>query len=70
MNLTIQQEAYKLIDTLPDDSVKIIIQLMYRMNSVPKQRQKTFRFQEYVTPTERADYAQEQIRELRENDRV
>lgn len=29
--MTIQQQAYELIDELPDDSVKVIIELMSRM---------------------------------------
>jgi hypothetical protein len=68
--MTIQQEAYMLIDTLPEDSVEIIIQLMHRLGAVQKKERKEFSFSDYVTPTERADNAQEYVRELRDNDRV
>ena len=31
--MTLRQEAYGLIDTLPDDCIRIIIRLMYKMES-------------------------------------
>ena len=34
--ITLQQQAYDLIDELPDDSVKIIIELMSRMPKIEK----------------------------------
>ena len=68
--MTIQQEAYRLIDTLPEDSVEIIIQLMYKMRAAQIKERKPFSFADYVTPTERADHAQEYVQELRDNDRV
>ena len=34
--MTIQQEAYKLIDSLSEDSVKAVIQVMIRM--IPSQK--------------------------------
>ena len=29
--MTLQQQAYRLIDSLPDDSVQVVIQVMQRM---------------------------------------
>lgn len=34
--MTIQQQAYELIDELPDDSVKVMIELMSRMPKATK----------------------------------
>ena len=36
INLTIQQQAYNLIDILPDDSVRVIIEIMNRMPKLEK----------------------------------
>ena len=66
--MTIRQEAYQLIDALPEDSLKIIVQLMHRLEPAPVKERKPFRFSDYVTPTDRADHAQEYIQELRTND--
>ena len=68
--MTIQQEAYKLIDEMPDDCVRIIVQLMYKMGSGKVKNRQAFRIADYVTPTDRAINADEYVRELRTNDRV
>lgn len=68
--MTIQQEAYKLIDEMPEDCVRIIIQLMQKMGSGNGKERKALRIEDYVTPTERAMDADKYVRELRENDRV
>ena len=70
--MTIQQEAYQLIDNLPEDSVRIIIQLMQRMRTENKENRQDFRFADFISPlpTERALCADEHVRKLREHDRV
>ena len=68
--MTIQQEAYQLIDELPEDSLRIIVQLMYKMESGKSKARGKFRISDYVTPTDRAIIADEYMRELRDNDRV
>ena len=68
--MTIQQEAYHLIDTLPEDSVRIIVELMYKMKPLQAAGKGTFCISDYVTPTERAEYANEYVQELRTNDRM
>ena len=44
ISVTIKQEAYRLIDSLPEDSIRIIVQLMYKMepanNRVPGSKDK------------------------------
>lgn len=39
--MTLQQQAYRMIDRLPDDSVQIVIQVMRRMLPVEKDAEKT-----------------------------
>ena len=68
--MTIQQEAYKLIDEMPEDCVRIIIQLMQKMGSGKRNDRKSLQIADYVTPTERAMDADKYVQELRENDRV
>lgn len=68
--MTLQQEAYKLIDEMPEDCVRIIIQLMQKMGSGKGNDRKALRIADYVTPTERAMDADKYVRELREDDRV
>ena len=65
--MTIQQEAYKLIDEMPEDCVRIIIQLMYKMRSRKVKNRQAFRIADYVMPTERAANADEYVKELRTN---
>ncbi len=66
--MTIRQEAYKLIDALPEDSIRIIVQLMYKME--PEVKKESFDFSGFVTPAERGDNADEYVRNLRANDRM
>ena len=68
--MTIRQEAYKLIDALPEDSIRIIVQLMYKMEPEKKMKKESFDFSRFVTPTERGEYADEYVKELRANDRI
>ena len=39
--MTLQQQAYRLIDRLPDDSVQVVIQVMRRMLPRDKDEAKT-----------------------------
>ena len=68
--MTIKQEAYQLIDSLPEDSIRILIQLMCKMEPQKKNRKKNFDFSKFVTPTERAINADDYVRDLRANDRI
>ncbi len=64
--MTIRQKAYKLIDALPEDTV----QLMYKMEPETKMKKEAFDFSRFVTPTERGEFGDEYVKELRANDRI
>ena len=68
--MTIRQEAYRLIDSLPEDSIRIIVQLMYKMDPEVKSKKKSFDFSRFVTPTERGEHADDYVRSLRADDRI
>lgn len=55
--MTIQQEAYKLIDALPEDSIRIIVQLMYRMEPRKKDKKESFDISGLINRAEQREYA-------------
>ena len=61
--MTLQQQAYGLIDRLPDDSVQVVIQVMRRMLPADKDAVKTTaRSSDSVTPKMKAYLRMQELR--------
>ncbi len=61
--MTLQQQAYGLIDKLPDDSVQVVIQVMRRMLPYDRQRVKTAtKISETISPKMRAYIRMQELR--------
>ena len=61
--MTLQQQAYGLIDRLPDDSVQVVIQVMRRM--LPRDRdvvKTTVRSSDSITPKMKAYLRMQELR--------
>ena len=68
--MTLRQKAYKLIDTMTDDNIRILIQLMYRLEPKPTPQEESLDFSRFVTPTEQGQNADENVKDLRADDRM
>ncbi|MBQ3702653.1 MAG: hypothetical protein II885_07845 [Oscillospiraceae bacterium] len=59
--MTLQQQAYRLIDSLPDDSVQVVIQVMQRMLPEERQPKKTVA-DERISPKMKAYLRMKELR--------
>lgn len=66
--MTLRQEAYKLIDTMTDDNIRILIQLMYRLE--PKTDSEPLNFSKSVTSSGREQSTDEYVKDLKADDRM
>ena len=68
----IRQEAMELLERIPEEKLGFVVQIMRGISGLlneTAEKKKTWDFDQYVTQTERGQYADEYVRGLRDNDR-